>query len=253
MLMDFWWKAVLRDPSCPPAKELASWLALAQHHGLPTRLLDWTESILTAAWFATHDEETQEWQGAMAGLLECVKERWPKDFPQFVKEVEEKDFADKVKKCQKQQETVIWALSPGLLNHHIRQDGPIFPLKETDDVVEDAFSAGSSCASKVLAVKLQDVHARMMMQQAAFTIHTTDEGLEKINSDAPEHCKFLRKLVVDRNSRKQINEDLRAVGVSESTVFPDLEHLAKDITSRWKRIVQEVKREIAGTSEAPHS
>ena len=52
----------LRAPSlyksCPDHKDYAAWLPLMQHYGLPTRLLDWTESVLVAAYFALLQEPT---------------------------------------------------------------------------------------------------------------------------------------------------------------------------------------------------
>jgi hypothetical protein len=48
----------LSEKVIPPSDDLIGWWTVMQHYGSPTRLLDWTESIFVAAYFAVEKEFT---------------------------------------------------------------------------------------------------------------------------------------------------------------------------------------------------
>jgi len=78
LLSDFKRFGEMKLPKAPSANEEFKWVQLAQHYGLPTRLLDWTKNAAIALYFAC---EKPEKDGAVFILnpIDLNREAFPKE------------------------------------------------------------------------------------------------------------------------------------------------------------------------------
>ena len=68
---------------------------------------------------------------------------------------------------------------------------------------------------------------RMYVQQSDFTIHSTSEHLDKILM-SDESCDYFYKIRIPQQIRKQLLVQLDAIGFHESSIYPDMEHIARE-------------------------
>lgn len=68
---------------------------------------------------------------------------------------------------------------------------------------------------------------RMYVQQSDFTIHSTPERLDQILK-LDESCDYFYKIRIPQQIRKQLLAQLDAMGFRESSIYPDMEHIAKE-------------------------
>jgi hypothetical protein len=127
----------------------------------------------------------------------------------------------------------IWALDgAGLNEQQVRDRTILVPSSEPVlAIVRPAFQEEAPKPNQaVLAITALENDIRMLVQQAAFTIHRDAADLRNLPLSTP----LLRKFVVPSGSKGYIRTCLRRAGISIATLFPDLAALAVEIRSNYE-------------------
>lgn len=124
----------------------------------------------------------------------------------------------------------IWILKPSKLNM-FEDFGPyIYPIDSFTalEMLKPAFTDKNinlSTENKILACFSTNNDLRMYSQRAAFTIHNTNRKLT-------DYADILHKVTIPYNRISYFRNIVNTVGLTDSYIFPDLEHIAKDILLR---------------------
>jgi hypothetical protein len=172
--------------NCPPHDNYLQWMTLAQHHGVPTRLLDWSTSVLVAAFFAV-DPDTHLNEDAAIWALSChsLFKAPPTNSDAWALKLAKEAFYDKKQ------------------NYYSNKK-------------KDPFSYFTP----------QIIDKRMQAQKSVFTIHPQESFIDVTNAESKI---LLKRALIRKNALEEFRLQLRLVGITHSTVFPDIDGLGKEL------------------------
>ncbi len=185
------------EPGSIPSDMMWVRLAVAQHHGLPTRVLDWTVSPRVAAHFATAEQAHYDKDGAI-WCIDAVKVR--SLLPNTLREVLHREYA--------------FLFSVEMLDF-------LPTLRDFDELLNEN-------GNFVLFFEPPSLDARIINQGAVMSVMpgpTLD--LKEFLQQRPE---LYRRVIIPKELKWEIRDKLDQDNVTERMLFPGLDGL-----SRWLR------------------
>lgn len=187
------------DP-LPDRKQTDKWLFLAQHVGIPTRLLDWSEGALIGLYFAMKSKRPIVW------MLN----------PLYLNHFATASGGDR---NQVREFPLPW-FNPVQCGRNMANEN-----------MRGAWEKDVVGIQSPMAIHPTYVHPRLRAQHSCFTVH----GKRKASLDLMVSGDMLKRFEIDPESRPSIQRDLATLGVTESVAYPDLDGLARDLVDRFCR------------------
>jgi hypothetical protein len=190
-----------------PTTPVNEWevLVAAQHHGVPTRLLDWTYSPLVAAHFATTDPN--------AGRDRAI---WRLDWQQVHRAFDLPKLA---------------LLIEDLASTFGTEERPFTPwalFDATCNAPSESTQRGDAARALEFACMIEppSLDDRIIAQAAVFTLCTDTSRSFDAFLEAHGLASALTKFVIPGAEATRFRDQLDLVGIDERRVFPDLDGVA---------------------------
>ncbi len=177
-------------------------ISLAQHHGLPTRLLDWSYSPLVAAHFATEDISEYD----KDGVIWCINftkmnEKLPLILKEALKEENSNSFTISMLDEFAKNFDVLKSLS----------DEPFMLFFEPASIVD-----------------------RIANQYALFSV-VSDTSVNMLDL-IPKDEEVCFRIIIPKEVKLEIRDKLDYINISERLIYPGLDGICKWITRRYSNL-----------------
>ena len=207
--------SVFKSPALP-INEYANWLTLMQHYGLPTRLLDWSRSPLVALYFAVSDKSQCEEDGCIWMLTPGkLNESQHLEKPSVINGKE----YDNVYIYNTTHKTIAMMIYPAFRRWKLSS----LPEAITPEDIKYNHRF-NTLKDKIAACYPTEADRRVYNQFAAFTVHNSIKRLVDICDEST-----LLQITIPHEYKDDLRYELSVCGITQSYIYPDLEHLAKEI------------------------